>query len=205
VSGEITYFRNSIRNFIFAQPLAEDEFEARETDFEARFPGRQLTHEGHGHGTEEADLDFVEYVGADSVLQGVEAHSDIQIASRVAAEVGFDYVRGELSERGLALPRIPPLRLRGGLRYQHNAFQAGAELTGVADQGRVFTNEEPTAGYGVLKLFASYSFQAGGATNTLTARLDNATNQLYRNHLSRVRDQVPEMGWNARVVYSLSF
>ena len=42
-------------------------------------------------------------------------------------------------------------------------------------------------------------------TNTLTARLDNATNELYRNHLSRVRDVVPEMGRNARIVYSLGF
>ena len=123
----------------------------------------------------------------------------------MAAEVGFDYVRGELSADGVPLPRMPPLRLRGGLRYQHNAFQAGAELVGVREQARVFLNEAPTAGYGTLKLFASYSFPAGGVTNTLTARLDNATNELYRNHLSRVRDQVPEMGRNARVVYSLGF
>ena len=36
-------------------------------------------------------------------------------------------------------------------------------------QKRVFTNEEPTAGYGTLKLFAAYSFQAGGVTNTRRA------------------------------------
>jgi iron complex outermembrane recepter protein len=205
VSGEITYFRNRISDFIFAQPLTEEEFEAREEEFEERFPGREISHEAHGHGEESANLDFVEYVGADSVLQGIEAHSDIQITSRIIAEVGLDYVRGELSADGTPLPRIPPLRVRGGLRYQYNAFQGGAEMVGVADQKRVFTNEEPTAGYGTLKLFAAYSFQSGGATHTLTGRLDNATNELYRNHLSRVRDVVPEMGRNARVVYSLSF
>ena len=198
VSGEITYFRNSISNFIFAQPLTEEEFEAREEEFAARFPGREISHEGHGHGEEGADLDFVEYVGADSVLQGVEAHTDIQISSRFVAEVGLDYVRGELSSDGTPLPRIPPLRLRGGLRYQHDAFQAGAELVGGADQKRVYTNEEPTAGYGTLKLFAAYSFPAFGVTNTLTGRLDNATNELYRNHLSRIKDVVPEMGRNAQ-------
>ena len=82
VSGEITYFRNSISDFIFASPLTEEEFEAREEEFEDRFPGREISHEGHGHGEESADLEFVEYVGADSVLQGIEAHSDIQITSR---------------------------------------------------------------------------------------------------------------------------
>jgi iron complex outermembrane recepter protein len=205
LSGELTYFRNSISNFIFASPLTEEEFEAREQEFEARFPGREISHEDHGHGEEEAGISFVEFVGADSVLQGVEAHTDIQITSRVVAEVGLDYVRGALSDGDVPLPRMPPFRLRGGLRYQHNAFQLGGELVGAADQRRVFLNETPTAGYGTLKLFAAYSFQAGGATNTLTARLDNATNELYRNHLSRIKDVVPEMGRNARIVYSVSF
>ncbi|HEY6508889.1 MAG TPA: TonB-dependent receptor, partial [Vicinamibacterales bacterium] len=205
VSGEVTYFRNSISNYIYASPLTEEQFEAREEEFEARFPGREIDHEGHGHGQEEADLDFVEYVGADSVLQGLEMHTDVQVTSRVAVELGLDYVRGTLSAGDVPLPRIPPFRVRGGLRYQHNAFQAGAEMSGVAAMNRVSTAETPTAGYGVVKLFAAYSFPAGGVTHTLTGRLDNATNELYRNHLSRVKDEVPEMGRNARVVYSLSF
>lgn len=205
VSGEVTYFRNSISDYIFARPLTEDEFEAREEEFETRFPGRELSHEGHGHGGESADMDLVEYVGADSVLQGVEMHTDVQVTSRVAAEFGLDYVRGALSDGEIPLPRIPPLRVRGGLRYQRNAFQVGAEMMGVADQRRVSDTESPTAGYGFLKLFAAYSFPSGRTTHTLTGRLDNATNELYRNHLSRVRDVVPEMGRNARVVYSVSF
>jgi hypothetical protein len=35
---------------------------------------------------------------------------------------------------------------------------------------------------------------AGRAVHTLTFRLDNATNELYRNHLSFIKDLVPEMG-----------
>ena len=201
VSGEVTYFRNRISNYIFASPLTEEEFAAREEEFQARFPGRET----NGQGENSDDLQFVEFVGADSVLQGVEMHTDVQVSSRVAAEFGLDYVRGELSDLDDPLPRIPPLRLRGGLRYQYNAFQAGAEMVGVADQNRVYDTELPTAGYGLLKLFAAYSFASGRTTHTLTGRLDNATNELYRNHLSRVKDEVPEMGRNARLVYSVSF
>jgi iron complex outermembrane receptor protein len=205
MSGEFTYFRNSITNFIFASPLTEDEFEDREAEFENRFPGRPLDHAGHGHGGDAADLEFVEFIGADSLLQGVEMHTDVQISSRLVAEGGFDYVRGELRDSGLPLPRIPPFRVRGGLRYQYSGFQAGGEAMAVADQNRVFVNEDPTAGYGFAKLFASYSFAAGGATHTITARLDNASNTLYRNHLSRIRDVVPELGRNFRVVYNVAF
>jgi iron complex outermembrane receptor protein len=116
-----------------------------------------------------------------------------------------DYVRGELRESNDPLPRIPPFRFRGGLHYQRNAFQAGGEVLAVSKQARVFGEETPTDGYGLLKLFASYSFGAAGATSTITARLDNATNELYRNHLSLIKDFVPEMGRNFKLVYSVRF
>lgn len=120
------------------------------------------------------------------------------------AELGFDLVRAELRDTGEPLPRIPPTRFIGGLRYQRNAFQAGGQLVAAAKQDRVFGEETPTDGYNLLRLFASYSF-GGSAVNTITARLDNATNELYRNHLSFVKDFVPEMGRNFKVLYSVRF
>jgi iron complex outermembrane receptor protein len=116
-----------------------------------------------------------------------------------------DYVRGQLRDTKDPLPRIPPLRGRVGLNYQRNAFQAGGEVVSVSKQSRVFGEETTTSGYNVLKMFASYSFGTAGVTNTITARLDNATNQLYRNHLSLIKDFVPEMGRNIKVVYGLRF
>lgn len=41
--------------------------------------------------------------------------------------------------------------------------------------------------------------------HTFTARLDNVTNELYRNHLSYIKDEVPEMGRNFKVVYAVKF
>jgi outer membrane receptor protein involved in Fe transport len=41
--------------------------------------------------------------------------------------------------------------------------------------------------------------------NTITARLDNATNELYYNHLSFIKAYVPEMGRSVKVVYSVGF
>jgi outer membrane receptor protein involved in Fe transport len=57
----------------------------------------------------------------------------------------------------------------------------------------------------LLKLFASYSFQTGVSTSTITARLDNATNELYRNHLSLIKEFVPEMGRNFKLLYNVRF
>jgi iron complex outermembrane receptor protein len=208
-SGEITYFRNSINDFIFRNPIDHEEFEAREEEFVDRFGGREPA--GHEHaeegeeGHEEEEIAFIEYVARDAMLQGIEAHADFAITSQLFAEVGADYVRGAVRDSDDALPRMPPFRFRGGLRYRNGGFQVGGEAVGVAKQDRVFGIEEPTAGYGLLKLFAAYSFQSGGATNTITARLDNATDSSYRNHLSYLKQFVPEMGRNFKLLYNVGF
>ena len=100
---------------------------------------------------------------------------------------------------------MPPLRFRGGLRYQYNAFQVGGDVTATAKQDRVFSAEDPTDGYQLLRLFAAYSYQTGGALSTITARVDNVTNELYRNHLSFIKQLVPEMGRNFKVLYNVKF
>jgi iron complex outermembrane receptor protein len=188
-STELTYFRNDISNYIFRNPIGELP-EAEEDE-----------HEGHHHD----DFPVIQYVGRDSVLQGVEWHGDLHLGSRWYADFGVDYVHGELKDTGEALPRIPPLRGRVGLRYQVNALNLGGDVTAVATQDRVFGAETTTDGYTVLKLHASYSFHAGGVTSTVTARAENVTNQLYRNHLSYVKDVVPEMGRTFKLVYRVEF
>jgi iron complex outermembrane receptor protein len=186
-SGEVTYFRNSIDNYIFRNPLTPEEFAER-------FPGE-----------DPEDFPIVEFAAADSLLQGIEAHADVELASGIVAEFGYDLVRGNLRATNAPLPRIPPMRYRGGVKYQRNALQAGAEVIAVTRQDRVFGAETPTDSYTLLKLFGAYSFNAGGAVNTITVRLDNATDELYRNHLSLIKDFVPEMGRNLKVVYSVKF
>ena len=210
-SGEFTYFRNDINDFIFRNEISHEEYDEREQEFIDRFGGREPAgHEEHGEGEEaepegEEELPFVEFVAADTVLQGIEAHSDFQLTSGFSAELGFDYVRGALKGTDDPLPRMPPFKFRGGLRYQHAALQVGGQVTAAAKQDRVLGIETPTDGYTLLRLYGSYSFEGGGAVNTITVRLDNATNELYRNHLSFIKDVVPEMGRNFTVVYAVRF
>jgi iron complex outermembrane receptor protein len=187
VSGEATVFRNSIDDYIFRNPISEEEFHGR---FGA---------------AEESEFPFIEFAAADSLLQGMEAHVDVQVSSRLFAEVGFDLVRGELRGSGEPLPRIPPTRFRAGLRYQADALQAGGEWVSASSQDRVFRTETPTEGYNLLKLYAAYSFGRGRHVQTITARLDNAVNELYRNHLSFIKDFVPETGRDFKLVYSVRF
>ena len=59
-SGEVTYFRNRISDFIFRDPTGEEE---------DGFP-------------------VVDFTAADSLLQGIESHVDFQLGRYVAAELG---------------------------------------------------------------------------------------------------------------------
>jgi iron complex outermembrane receptor protein len=205
-SGEVTYFRNDVSDFIFRNVIDHEEFEEREEEFVERFGGREPSGHEHEEGAEEEEEFAIhEFVAANALLQGVEAHLDVRLTSQLAAELGADYIRGSLEDTDDPLPRMPPFRFRGGLRYQYNAFQAGGTVVAAAAQDRVFGAEEPTDGYTTLKLFASYSFPAGAATNTVTVRLDNVTNELYRNHLSFIKDLVPEKGRDFRVLYNVRF
>jgi iron complex outermembrane receptor protein len=198
-SGELTYFRNDVDQFIFRRVIDGEEFEAREEEFAARFPNRALA------GGEDEELAIVDFIGADAILQGIEAHADLQLTSTVFAEFGADLVHGSLSGSGDPLPRMPPMRLRGGLRYQRNALQLGGEVVATAKQDRLSGVETATDGFGLLKVFASYSFASGAAVSTITARVDNVTDTLYRNHLSLIKDVVPEMGRNFKLLYNVKF
>ena len=175
--GEFSFFRNDISNYIFRQPT----------------------------GAIEDDFPVVRNIEADSVLTGIEAHGDVKLTSELTFELTYDWVTGELKDSGDPLPRIPPHRVLAGLTYQRNAFQFGGSAQIVSEQDRVFGEELRTAGYTTAKFFASYSFQAGGVLNTITARLDNATGKLYRNHLNYLKDLLPEVGRSFKLVYSVGF
>ncbi len=104
-SGEVTYFRNRIDDFVYRNPISEEEFDEK-YGHEAH---EEEEGEEHEHGEEE--LPFVEFVAADSLLQGVELHSDIRIAERWFADLSVDFVRGELQASNDPLPRMPPMRV----------------------------------------------------------------------------------------------
>jgi iron complex outermembrane recepter protein len=198
-SGEFTYFRNAIQDFIFRSPMTATEFAASLPIFAARFPGRSIE--------PPADEEFplVNYIGADSVLQGIEAHGDVGITPQLFAEFGFDYVRGMLTDSVDPLPRIPPFRSQFGLRYQRNAVQVGGNAIMAAKQSRLFGDETETDGYTMIRLFAAYSLQMGRTVHTITGRMDNVTDELYRNHLSLIKDLAPEMGRNFKLLYNVKF
>jgi len=175
--GEGTVFYNSIDKFIFP-------FQTGET---------------------EEDLPVVNFTSADSRFQGFEAHVDAGLTKALWLVLGGDAVRGELRDGGGPLPRIPPYRLWAGLRFEHKQFHLEGEVKNVGEQTRVYGAETPTDGYTVVNFHGSYQITTGHAVHTVTLRADNVGDELYRNHLSYIKDLTPEMGRSFRLVYGVRF
>ncbi|MBM3771629.1 MAG: TonB-dependent receptor [Acidimicrobiia bacterium] len=184
-SGEVTYFLNHIKDFIF----------------------REFT------GLIEEDLPETFFTSGNGRLQGIESHVDFALTSLVSVEAGLDYVRGTLTSIDRPMPRIPPLRGRLGVRLQRNALQAGIDAVFTRKQDRIFTLSGPfgpvgetlTDGYGIAKVFLAYSFANGPSVSTITIRVDNVGDRLYRNHLNYLKDLVPEISGNLKVLYNVRF
>ncbi len=177
LTAEATFFRNAIDDFIFAFPT----------------------------GALEDGLPVVEFLSADGLLTGFELHADLALRHDLWLELGADGVRGSLRATREALPRIPPYRAWAGLRYSRDGFHLEGELRATARQERVYGAETETAGFAVVNLHAAYTLTTGGSAHTLTLRLDNAGDRLYRNHLSYIKDLAPEPGRSLRLVYRVRF
>lgn len=178
-SGEGTVFINSIDQFIF--PLQTGEVD------------------------EESGLPVVAFLSADSKFTGFEAHVDAGLTQDLWLVLGGDAVRGELRDGGDALPRIPPYRLWAGLRFEHGPFHLEGEVKNVGEQTRVYGAETPTDGYTVVNFHGSCQLTTGRTVHTVTLRVDNIGDELYRNHLSYIKDLAPEMGRSVRLVYGVRF
>lgn len=144
------------------------------------------------------------FAQADSRFMGAEARVQARVKGPLWALAGFDYVDANLTAMDrMNLPRIPPARGRLGLDYFWKGLSVRPELVLANRQWQVAPNEDPTAGYAVFHVNASYSFTRGHVLHTFNVSSFNLGNRLYRNHLNFVKDFAPELGRGIRFAYTI--
>lgn len=179
IRGEIAAFHNAVAGYLYP----------RET----------------GEISPRTQLPIYQYTGADARLVGLEGGLEIALGERVALDGTLSWVRGTLVDEDEPLPFIPPLNGRVGARFDTPVWFAGAEARIAAGQDRLGAFETTTEGYAVLGLSAGLRTTLGGRLHTVTFRLDNVTDETYRNHLSRTKEIMPEAGRGVSLVYRLVF
>ena len=125
---------------------------------------------------------------ADVSLFGAETGIDYDLGGGFSTFASLSYVHGENDNTGDALPGIPPLKARYGLRYDqilgaHNALWI--ELSGVtaSDQDRTAANERETDGYTRGDVSMGVDL---GETWSFVAAVENVADVNYEDHLSTV-------------------
>jgi iron complex outermembrane receptor protein len=102
-------------------------------------------------------------------------------------------------------PFIPPLHGRVGVRYESATWFVAGGAQIAAAQERLGDFETRTAGYVVGDFAAGVRLLAGSRLHSLTLRVDNVADRTYRDHLSRVKEIMPEPGRNVSLLYRLTF
>lgn len=182
-NGSVFYYR--IDNFIFTAPQDAD---------------------GDGRVETQDNLPIGKFTQSDARFFGADFSFDADVSEWLGMFFVADAVDAEL-RNGPPLPRITPLRARIGadLRYKGLSVRPEAVFVGSRKIDSVFSLETPTGGYKLFNLNASYTFVTKRTAHTFSVSTSNLGNRLYRNHLSFIKDLVPEQGRNLRASYTIRF
>ena len=150
-------------------------------------------------------LPIYQFQSSDALLAGFEGSLHWDLGRGLALQAVASSVRGTLTETDRPIPLIPPLQGRVGVEYERPTWFVGWEAEMAGRQDRVGAFETPTDGYTVFGASAGARLTVGGRLNVITVSLDNVTNREYRNHLSRVKEIMPEAGRGLSLSYRVVF
>ena len=150
-------------------------------------------------------LPIYQFQSNDALLAGFEGSLSWDLGRGLALQAVASSVKGTLTETDRPIPLIPPLQGHVGVEYERPAWFVGWDTELATQQDRVGPFESPTDGYTVFNASAGARLTVGGRLNVITVSLDNVTNREYRNHLSRVKEIMPEAGRGLSLSYRVVF
>ena len=149
-----------------------------------------------------------QYGQADAHYYGAEVQASAELAQfggfTLVGDVVGDVVRARLSGGG-NIPRIPPVRVRGGLELGSDTLTLRGEVEWTADQNRVAAFETTTDGFTMVNASAQWKPLGPDAGVTLILSGNNLFDVVGRRHASFTKDFVPLSGRDIRVTARVSF
>jgi iron complex outermembrane receptor protein len=165
-------------------------------------------------GAPDAELKQAVYSQRDATFRGGEFQSQLDIGPLYGGIWGiedqFDVVRATFTD-GTNVPRIPPVRVGGGVYWRDaNWFMRVNLLHAFAQNDIAVIGETPTAGYNLLKAEVSYKTKLdsswfGAREMTVGLVGNNLLNESIRNSVSYTKDEVLMPGIGVRAFANLKF
>jgi iron complex outermembrane recepter protein len=153
------------------------------------------------------DLPVFQYRQADVRYYGFEIDAAVRLGYVGPFALNGDLVADVVHARldgGGTLPRIPPLRLRGGVELEASRLTIRGEAEHAFSQDRVTGFETPTRAYTLVNASIEWRPFAGQNVSLLLSA-NNIFDVLARRHASFTKDFVPLAGRDIRISARFSF
>lgn len=160
-------------------------------------------------GEEEDALPIFQFLQSDARYIGLEGELKALLidtaALDITGELVADYVDAKITGGGINVPRIPPLRIRGGITADAGGIGAHVEVERVFAQNDVAPFETPTDSFTLVN--ASLHWHPFGEEDETVIVLSviNIFDANARRHASFTKDFVPLTGRDLRVSARFSF
>ena len=152
------------------------------------------------------DLPCFVYAQADARYYGFEIDASLKLATigsfAINADGVADYVHATVKNVG-PVPRIPPMRLLGGIEAQSDRLSGRIELEHVFDQTRIAAFETPTSSYTMVNASINIAPWSGNKTS-LTLSANNIFDVDARRASSVLKDFAPLAGRDIRVTLKVA-
>ncbi len=157
----------------------------------------------------EDGLPVFQFIQNDADFVGFEFQGSADIVDtgdfKVSIDGVADYVNATLKDGGGAVPRIPPLRLLGGIESNSDKLSLRAEIEWFADQDRNAEFETETEGFTFVNLSASWKPLGKETGVTFIASANNIFDVVGRRAASFTKDFAPLAGRDFRIAAKFSF
>lgn len=154
-------------------------------------------------------LPVFQFVADRDEYYGFEIQGKADVATLGAWTIGVDaladYIRATLLGGGGPVPRIPPLRILGGMTARSETLDGRIELEWTSEQDRVSEFETPTADFFILSASANWKPLGSDHGLTLGVQANNILDATARRHASFLKDFAPIAGADIRVNARWSF
>jgi len=159
-------------------------------------------------GDEQDDLPVFRYRQQDARVWGFEAEASARVAQFAGFNLNTDLVadmtRAKIKD-GDFVPRIPAMRVLGGMELQGKQFDLRGEVEWTDDQNRAAAFENPTKGFTLVNASVAWRPLADRDGLTLMVSANNIFDVNARRHASFTKDFVPLSGRDLRVSARVSF
>ncbi|WP_176597412.1 MULTISPECIES: TonB-dependent receptor domain-containing protein [Sphingobium] len=159
------------------------------------------------NGGEPLDFPCYQNLQANARYLGFEAEGTLKVGQIGGYAINLDgvadYVRATIKGSGPA-PRIPPLRLLGGVELQGDRLNLRGEVEHSFAQDRIADTETPTDGFTLVNASLSFKPIKGNDRTTITLSANNIFDVEARRAASFLKDYAPLAGRDIRVTARLS-